>query len=247
MIERINIDKSECLVFFNPMSSDICFWKNSIPQELINNYEIIFIDYPGYNSPMDQLNSFDDLATYYHKLLLCKITKPIHLIGYSYGGLLIQHLLNNKYQHLKSVILIACSNKLAVRDKEIVSILKNVIVKDLYLFSRLLSLFSHKPKEINENPLIGLQKFSNLKITTKNYKPVLQQLNHVLQLKEIDIRKQSTKSLLIYGEEDRLIDITTLNRFQNLLNNIKIVKLNNESHIIEISKVFKHIIKFLKN
>lgn len=70
MIERINIDKPECLVFFNPMSSDICFWKNSIPQELINNYEIIFIDYPGYNSPMEQLNSFNDLATYYHKLLL---------------------------------------------------------------------------------------------------------------------------------------------------------------------------------
>lgn len=247
MIERINTDKPECLIFFNPMSSDICFWKNSIPQELINNYEVIFVDYPGYNSPIKQLKSFNDLATYYHNLLLCKITKPMHLIGYSYGGLLIQHLLNNKYQHLKSITLVACSNKLAIRDKEIVSILKNVIVNDLYLFSRLLTLFSHKPEEINNNPLIGLQKFSNLKITTKSYKPILQQLNHVLQLKEVDIRKQSTKSILIYGEDDRLIDMTTINRFQKSLNNITIVKLNDESHIIEINKVFKHIINFLNN
>lgn len=247
MIERINIDKPECIVFFNPMSSDIGFWKNNIPSELINNYEIIFIDYPGYNSQMEVIKSFDDLATYYHELLLSKITKPMHLIGYSYGGLLIQHLIKIKYYNLRSIILVACSNKLAPRDKEIVSILKNVIVKDLYVFSRLLSLFSHKPNEINENPLIGLQKFSNIRITTKNIDPILQQLNHVLQLKEINIRKQTAKSLLIYGEEDHLIDVTTLDSFQNLLKNITIIKLNNESHIIEINKVFDQIIKFLKD
>ncbi len=246
MIKRINTHNPECLVFFNPMSSDICFWKNSIPQELINNYEIIFIDYPGYNSPLKEFKSFNDLATHYHEELICKIKKPMHLIGYSYGGLLIQHLLNNEYPYLKSIILVGCSNKLAPRDKEIVSILKSIISHDLYLFSRLLSLFSHRPNEINDNPLIGLQKFSNIKLTTANHKPVLQQLNHILKIKEIDIREQATKSLLIYGEQDRLIDITTIDRFKKLLHNIKFVKLDDESHIADIDKVYKQIVKFLK-
>lgn len=247
MIERINTDKPECILFFNPMSSDICFWKNNIPESLINNYEIIFINYPGYNSPMEKINSFQELADYYESKLLSKINKPMHLIGYSYGGLLIQHIIQKEYQNLKTVTLVACSNKLAVRDKEIVSVLKNVIVKDMYLFSRILSLFSHKPNEINENPLLGLQKFSNLKITTSNYEPVLQQLNHLSKLKDITIREQSTKTLIIYGEQDRLIDMTTLNRFKAFLKKIKIIKLKNESHIIEISKVYKHIVEFIKH
>lgn len=246
MIEKINKDKQECLVFFNPMCSDINFWKKKIPQELVNNYEVNFINYPGYNSSFIPFKTFDELATYYHNELLSDIKKPMHLIGYSYGGLLIQHLLNNKYQNLKSVTLIACSNKLAVRDKEIVSVLKDLVAKDLYLFSRVLTLFSHKPEEINNNPLIGLQKFSNLKLTVKDYKPILQQLNHVLKIKEIKIKKQSTTTMLIYGEQDRLVDTSTINRFKGFLNKLEIIKLTDESHIIEMETIFKHLINFLK-
>jgi len=246
MIERINKNQEECLIFFNPMSSDLCFWKNVIPQELKKEYEVIFVDYPGYNSPFIPFKSFEELSDYYHYELLSNIDKPMHLIGYSYGGLLVQHLLNNKYANLKTVTLIGCSNKLAVRDKEIVSILKSIVANDLYLFSRALSIFSHKPEDIDANPLIGLKKFSNLKLTVKDHLPILQQLNHILKIKEIEVRKQSTNALLIYGEHDRLIDLSTISRFKGFLDNLEIRELTNESHIISLEKVFVLITKFLK-
>ena len=246
MIEQIDSDKEECLVFFNPMGSSIHFWKRDFPQKLINNYEVIFVDYPGYNSQYIPIKSFDELASFYDKKLLSIIQKPMHFIGYSYGGLLILHLLNNKYQNLKSATLISCSNKLTIRDKEVVSVMKKIISYDMHLFSRTLSLFSHKPEQINNNPLIGLQTFSNLKLTIKDNRPVVQQLNHLLQMGEIKVKNQTVKSMLIYGEEDRLIDTSTLNRFNSFFKNLEIKKLENESHIIDTKKIFNHIIEFIK-
>ena len=246
MIQRINKGNPESLLFFNPMSCDINFWKKTIPSELINNYDVLLINYPGYSSPFIPFPSFQDLADYYHKKVLSKLDKPMHLIGYSYGGLLVQHLLNNHYDNLESVTLIGCSNKLAVRDREIVSIFKNIVTKDLYLFSRILSILSHNPEEIEQNPLIGLQKFSNLKLTVEDYQPILQQLNHILKVKEIEVRDQQVPAMLIYGDQDRLIETSTINRFKEFLEHLEIVKLKGESHILDMENVFHHIVKFLK-
>ncbi len=246
-IERINSDKSESLLFFCPMCSDTYFWKNYIPEELMNNYEIIFVNYPGYGcSPMREFASMRELANYYRTTILNKNKKPMHIIGYSYGGMLIQYLLETEYEYLESVILIACSNWLTLRDKEIVSVLKEIIVNDLYLFARTLSLFSHKAPDINKNPLIALQKFSNLKIATKDSSPILQQLNHILKQDGASVRKKEEKALFIYGKEDQLIDKKTLNEFREIYSNIDIEELENEAHIIDIDKIFKYIIKFLK-
>ncbi len=246
-IERINSDKSECLLFFCPMCSDTYFWKNYIPEELINNYEIIFVNYPGYGcSPMREFASMKELANYYRTRILNKNKKPMHIIGYSYGGMLIQYLLETEYEYLESVILIACSNRLTLRDKEIIAVLKEILVKDLYLFARTLSLFSHKSSDINKKPLIALQKFSNLKIVTKGGSPILQQLNHILKQDGASVRKREEKVLFIYGKEDQLIDKKTIEEFREIYPNINIEGLKDEAHIIDLYKIFKYIIKFLK-
>ncbi|WP_143304662.1 alpha/beta fold hydrolase [Chitinophaga vietnamensis] len=246
MIQHINKHHSECLVFFNPLCSDNCFWKKNIPEELVERFEVILFDYPGYHSPFVKLNNFSEVAGYVRRELLGKINKPMHLIGYSYGGLLIQHLLRDTYDNLASVILVACANKLAARDKEILSVLKGLAENDLYLFCRALTLFSHKPAEVNNNPLMGLQKFSNLKLSVTDSQAIVQQINHILQLSSIQLPKQTTNTLLIYGEEDRLIDTTTISQFRSYFENFSMVEMPGESHIVDQDQLFHHVTEFLK-
>lgn len=246
MIQHINKHHPETLVFFNPICSDNCFWKKSIPEELVERFEVILFDYPGYHSPFVRLNNFQEMAGYVKQEVLSKIEKPMHLVGYSYGGLLIQHLLKDTYSNLSSVILVACANRLMPRDKEILSVLKNLAERDLYLFCRALTLFSHKPEEVNGNPLMGLQKFSNMKLSVSGNDPILQQINHILQVSQIHIPEQQTNTLLVYGAEDRLIDLDTLDQFHSCFENLRLVKLEGESHIVDPDKLFYHITEFLK-
>ena len=171
----------------------------------------------------------------------------MHLIGYSYGGFFIQHLLNKKYDNLKSVTLISCSNRLLPRNKEIMSVMKKIISYDMHLFSRVLLLFSNKPEEINQNPLIGLQTFSSLRLIVKDKRSIMQQLNHLSKMKEVKVPNQKIKSILIYGENDPLVDTSTLDESNPFFKDIKIVKLENESHMIDKAKLFRHIIEFIKN
>jgi|GEM_PF-1872554 len=246
MVQSINKSAEECLVFFNPLSSDSRFWRNTIPERLLNRFEVIFYEYPGYNSPFIRLNSFNELASYVNDQILDKIEKPIHLIGYSYGGLLVQHLLNLQPHNLKSAILIACANKILPRDKEILSVLKKLSEIDMYLFCRVLTLFSHGYADINSNPLLGLQKFSNLKLAIPDSIPILQQINHILRTSNIAIQKQATRTLLLYGSDDRVIDAETLDCFNEYLENLSLKKLQGEAHIINPRKMYYHINQFLK-
>jgi hypothetical protein len=141
---------------------------------------------------------------------------------------------------------VACANRLTPRDKEILSVLKNLAERDLYLFCRALTLFSHKPEEVNGNPLMGLQKFSNMKLSVSGNDPILQQINHILQVSQIHIPEQQTNTLLVYGAEDRLIDLDTLDQFHSCFENLRLVKLEGESHIVDPDKLFYHITEFLK-
>jgi pimeloyl-ACP methyl ester carboxylesterase len=246
-IIKINKHNTESLVFLNPMASDSCFWKNNLPDELANKYEIIFINYSGYNSPFVELQSFQDLSNYVHTEVLSKLKKPFHLIGYSYGGFLAQHLLKNNYSNLKSTILIGCSYKLTPKDKETASVLKNIIEQDLYLFCRTLTLLSHSPEDLNKNPLMGLQKFSNLKLAIERKESIIQQLDHILKLKEIQHTIHLGKSMVLYGENDKMIDTATIETFNNFFKDLEIIRLPNESHMIDSDIMYYHITQFLNN
>lgn len=246
MVQSINKNADEALVFFNPMSSDSRFWTTNIPQRLLDKFEVVFYEYPGYNTPFLKMDTFNELAQYVNQEILEKIEKPIHLVGYSYGGLLVQHLLNMQLRNVKSAILIACANQILPRDKELLSVLKKVSDIDMYLFCRVLSLFSHGYADFNNNPLLGLQKFSNLKLSIPDKGPIIQQINHIIRTSKIDIAKQPTRTLLLYGSEDRMIDAETLDSLNEHLENLSLKKLYGEAHIINPTKMFYHINQFLK-
>jgi pimeloyl-ACP methyl ester carboxylesterase len=244
---EINSHNEEVIVFLNPMGTDINFWKNCIPEDLINLYHILLIDYPGFNSEFIQYGRMQGLADAIHTEVISKITKPMHFFGYSYGGMLTQLLLNNIYENLLSVILVASSNNLTPRDKEIVTVLRDIISVDMYLFCRALTVFSQPPAAINENPLLFLQSFSNIKTATQTSKPLIQQMNHILNTKKIDIRNQQTPALVIFGESDKLLECFNISDFSSSLYNLKILRVKDQYHILDLDVLNNDIVEFLKS
>lgn len=246
MIKRINKANSKCLIFFNPVCTDRTFWESAIPAEILEAYEIILIDYPGYNSDFKKVESYQELAEYYHDELLSKIEKPMHLIGYSYGGILVQHLLNNKYNNLKSAVLVGCSNELKYRDKELLSVLKEILKSDMLLFCRAMSLLTQGVDSMNTRPLMAIQQYSHLKMSIADKAVIQQQIDHMLKLKQVNVRRQSTPVLFVYGDNDRLIDKDLLPAYKKSFASLRVVNLKGEDHMIDLEKVFTSIGQFLK-
>ncbi|QDP85575.1 alpha/beta hydrolase [Chryseobacterium sp. SNU WT5] len=239
----LNSYNDEAIVFLNPMGSDTRFWKKNFPDEILENYEVIFIDYPGYNSKFFKYKNFAEQAVDLCDNVLCKIKKPLHLIGYSYGGFLAQYIVNQNLENIKSMILIGSSYKLNPINIEINSVLKSVAKENLLLFCRSLSIISHEADEINSNPLMGLQKFANLKLSIDNSDVICNQLEHLLKHKSITFTcDKSLNTLIIYGENDKMMSDADINYYRNYFENLKVFKLRNESHMIPTETLYPLII-----
>ena len=55
-------DAEEAILFLNPMCADTTFWKNIVSDRLASAYEILMVDYPGYNSAFVSQASLSDVA-----------------------------------------------------------------------------------------------------------------------------------------------------------------------------------------
>lgn len=241
-----NSDNREAIVFLNPMGTDTRFWKNDFPKEILDKYETIFVDYPGYNSDFHKYASFSEVASDVCETVLSTIHKPVHLIGYSYGGFLAQHIVNRDIENIKSLVIIGASYKLNPINVEINSILKTIAKDSLMLFCKTLSVISHEANEINQNPLLGLQKYANLKISVKDSEIICNQLEHLLKHKKFSLNCDPTiDTLIIYGENDKMISDYDMNYYRNYFETLKIIKLKRESHMIPTENIYPLLINHL--
>ncbi|EGJ72506.1 alpha/beta hydrolase fold protein [Bacteroides coprosuis DSM 18011] len=236
---------SEKIIFLNPMGVDKSFWLNSIPKELYEKYDVVLFDYPGFNSQYIYQKTISETADYIFDKYIRGIDVPIHLCGYSYGGMVAQELLKRDLKELKSVILIATQNKLTTYDKELNKLLINLFNIDLLLFCRLLVLLSYNPSFVNENKMFYLQVFSSIKLSPEIAECITQQLDQMRQVDEIKFPVLDCSALYLYGEFDRMVKDNTANGINQLLPNIEVVKFSNSSHMIDSRLIFKEIIKFL--
>lgn len=242
----LNSYNEEAIVFLNPMGTDARFWKNNFPDEISDKYEVIFIDYPGYNSDFYRYASFPEVASDLYNTVLSTIDKPVHLIGYSYGGFLAQHIVNQNSDHIKSLVIIGASYKLNPINVEINSVLKSIAKDNLMLFCKTLSIISHEADEINKNPLLGLQKYANLKISVKDSEIICNQLEHLLKHKRFSLNcDPDINTLMIYGENDKMVSDYDMNYYRNYFENLKVIKLKGESHMIPTENIYPLLINHL--
>ncbi|YAR63596.1 alpha/beta fold hydrolase [Bacillus cytotoxicus] len=78
----------------------------------MNDFEIILIDYPGFqNTEYHYVSSIQELTQLVTNTINELDEKPLHLIGYSFGGYVAQNLVMNSNLNVKTLTLIGSSKK----------------------------------------------------------------------------------------------------------------------------------------
>ena len=235
-------DAEKAILFLNPMCADTTFWKNIVSDRLASTYEILMVDYPGYNSAFVSQATLSDMAESVKREILDGMDKPVHLCGYSYGGIVLQEILKKGVKDLRSVVLISCPNRMTPYDKEVNRLLDTLLAEDEMAFCRLLMLLSYRPEFVNENPLFYLTVYA--KIQAAGVKSaMLQQLRQMIAMDTVDFELKGIKAMCVFGENDRLLRSDTLSRFQERIDGLRAEIIPGASHMLpegELGKRLNH-------
>ena len=88
---RTSTEKPETIVLVHAVGYDLTYWDRQI-EALRNDYNVVAFDLPGHgrSSGIAKDYSFDDAATTVAKLIETISTKPVHLVGISFGSFIAQ-------------------------------------------------------------------------------------------------------------------------------------------------------------
>jgi pimeloyl-ACP methyl ester carboxylesterase len=193
--------KQKRILFLNPMASTSDYWTKKIKiQTYWKDFELIFIDYPGYiDVPFKSIATFEKLAIEIAKDIKRLIPKQTAVIGFSYGGNVAINL--HKYFSFYKMVLIG-SNPFIYRHER--NFYKKLESSHLSQFTKLLINFCYTEIEKNENPFLHITLYSSLKLTV-SIEGILQQLDHLKDNLNKDIRIENIKPLVLIGKNDRTI------------------------------------------
>ncbi|MCU0097524.1 alpha/beta hydrolase [Bacillus sp. OR9] len=109
--ECVNENHAERVVFLNPLGATSQVW-DLYKKSLMNDFEIILIDYPGFqNTEYHHVSSIQELTHLVTNTIKELDEKPLHVIGYSLGGYVLQNLVINSNLNVKTLTLIGSSKK----------------------------------------------------------------------------------------------------------------------------------------
>ena len=188
------------LVLISGWASNSTIW-DALLLELSSNYNIIKIDLPGYgDSPA--INNYD--LTTVSSTILEQVPEPAIWIGWSLGGMIIQHIAYTNPQLISQMILLSSTAKFNVREKVISNIIKGVKEdkdKTIANFFILQTRGEHKCKTTQNRLQSSWQKkpLPSTK-TLIDSLTLLHSLDLSQQIKEIN-----TQTVWLHGSEDKVI------------------------------------------
>jgi pimeloyl-ACP methyl ester carboxylesterase len=199
--ERYYERQQKRILFLNPMASTSDYWTKKIKiQAYWKDYELAFLDYPGYgNIPFKSISTFEHLAVEISKDLKMLCPKETTIIGFSYGGNVAINL--HKYFLFDKMILIGSNPFIYSQERNFYQKLET---SHLNQFTKLLIDFCYTEIEKKLNPFLSITLYGSLKLTA-NMEGILQQLKHLKNNLNKDIRIENLKPLVLIGENDRTI------------------------------------------
>lgn len=197
--EVYNSHYTQRIVFLNPMGMDSSYWTDIVHvKEEFAEYELIFVDYPGYldnkAEPEDRfLNLVENLKIELEQLE----QKETYLIGCSYGGKVAMHLA--EIYEVRNLILIGTPPNVEEEDLVYYKSLAEVLCKDLNEFSVKLIEYCYTEKERKENPFLAIMFLFYVKRHNLR-EAIIRQLKHLTDTTQIVNNR--LHPLIIVGKQD---------------------------------------------
>jgi pimeloyl-ACP methyl ester carboxylesterase len=112
ILQKNEREGQERLLLLNPLGSDAGIWK--MIEKSFEDFEICLCEYPGYgDNPYEAYDSFETLADDLIQQIGKMNNKPLHIVGFSFGSWLAQHLVYRPGDlDIRSMTLIGSSEKI---------------------------------------------------------------------------------------------------------------------------------------
>jgi len=246
--------KGETLVFIHGFQSSKSYW---LPycKKFVNDYRIILLDLPSHgnsSAPKNQTYDIQSLAKTFEIFVKKKKIDNFHLIGTSMGGGVASIYTYNNQNSVKSLLLL---NPLGI-DQEKNSELQDMLVEGKNLFfPNDLDEFDEMAIYVTGKPLSLSSYFKKYVLTqmVKKYTFFKRAFNELLtKTVSIDdlLPKIKTRTLILIGQKDRIINPASYEYFIDLMPNVKSIRFENGAHVF-VDKCFDRAVNemdaFLKN
>ncbi|TCS95799.1 alpha/beta fold hydrolase [Hazenella coriacea] len=111
-VKQINQTAPQRVLCLNPMGCGSEIWISSMEQ-MSEQYEILLMDYPGFSSSeFLETQTVEELTQLVSHTLMQLPTKPLHMIGYSFGSWIAQNLVFDERLDLRSLTVMGSSDRI---------------------------------------------------------------------------------------------------------------------------------------
>lgn len=208
-------DGDKSLIFLHGWGQNIDMMR-PLADYFKKEYKIYIIDLPGHGKSSEPTFAYhvDDFAEILRKFIEIKNIKNFTLIGHSFGGK-VSLLYQSKYHKADKLIMLACSFKREINKPS----LKTKLLK-----------FAKKVPVLNK--LEGFAKKHMGSTDYRNASGIMKDVlvNAVNQDICEDVKKITTDTLLIWGDQDQAVSINLAHELDNLLPNSGLVVFKGFTH-----------------
>jgi pimeloyl-ACP methyl ester carboxylesterase len=214
-------------------------WKNSLKnweevgKKLSEKNKVILVDLPGMGNSTTPKTVFDtyDYANLINKFILKLKLKQITLIGHSFGGK-ISVVVSQKNKDIKKLILVDISG---INNKTLSTNLRIYLAKTLkFVLPQQIS------KKITNN--LSSEDYKNAGNLLETFKKI------VSQDISSEAKKINVKTLIIWGENDKEVPLSSAKKLRNLITNstLRIVwRAGHHSHLEKPEKFLEILYEFV--
>ncbi|MFD1736464.1 alpha/beta fold hydrolase [Bacillus salitolerans] len=241
---RANQQKPTFVLIHGFLSSTFSY-RRLIPL-LAKEYRVVAVDLPPFGKSGKSNNfiySNKNLASLIIGLLDLLGIKDIILVGHSMGGQIALNMIKQKPEYVRNVILLCSSGYLKKSKRSLVlssylpffaSYLKYYLAKQGVLHNLRNVVFDHTM--IDEEMMLGYeQPFYNNQIFNALAKMIRHREG---DLSSKDLQEIDTKSLLIWGTEDKVVPLHIGERLHEDLRNSKLITYEKTGHLLPEEKPF---------
>lgn len=226
--EILGEENEKTIVFIHGLGGNIRNWKYQ--EELSKEFKLVFIDLQGFGKSPEYKNmSMTSHAQLVKKTIKELKLKKINLVGVSMGGLIVQEIMKTKQPNVQSITLVSTYEQLTKKTK--IEFEKRTI----------------KRMEKNDTKGMVERYFYDptnrdfiLTVKRGNYYNKNSYLSSARYASEVDYKENNKKieipTLIITGEDDKLIDYKYSKKINKSIKNSKLVLLKECGHLPNIEK-----------
>ncbi|MCP3898206.1 MAG: alpha/beta fold hydrolase [Desulfobacteraceae bacterium] len=244
--------KGESVLLLHGFNADKDNW-SKFSESLVENYHIVAIDLPGFGESSKIEGELYDIASQakrVNSIVEVLGLKKFHIAGNSMGGAISGKLAVDYPEKVLSLALLNTAGIPSAQKSEFAQLVENgdnlLSIKTPEDFQRMLGFVFVEPPPIPSRILDYLtrQSIKNRDFSDKIFKQIIKEEYSL----ERDLAKVKVKTMVIWGDKDRILHVSATDVIKKELPDSKVVVLTNCGHLPMIERpaeTAKHYLKFL--